>query len=62
MDISLITIKCVRQKDKKRLRSTAQSVTPTAQGNRRKRKERRFTNIRQWRNREIPRYSDGIAV
>ena len=61
VDISLVTINGVRQKDEKRLKSAAKSATPRAKSNRRKRKEQRFTNRRQVEQTEGARYGAGIA-
>ena len=61
VDISLVTINGLRQKDEKRLKSAAKSATPRAKTNRRKRKEQRFTKRRQIEQTEGARYGAGIA-
>ena len=61
VDISLVTINGVRQKDQKRLKSAAKSATQRAIADRRKRKEERLTNRRQIKQTEGARYGAGIA-
>ena len=61
IDISVVTIDGVRQKDKRRLQSAAKSATPAAKKNRRARKEERFATRRYTEQRERPSYGAGIA-